>query len=194
MSDDNNVSRMPSASDRDYFRVNGRLYLHCVPLELDKGSKQESKGFFIPTFVQDDDDFAGLSIDAFREQILLENPKEKDYFLKIQQLLSMMKRFFDAAMLGRKQMLYKKIMVNISGSGISFPSDVAYHPGQLLRISLFFPRFPYTSLAVIGEVVRSEKTEIGYEIKVKLADISESAREEILKFVNQCQRDNIRQD
>ncbi|OVE82220.1 hypothetical protein BVY03_01410 [bacterium K02(2017)] len=194
MSDNNNISRIPSVSDREFFRVNGLVYMYCEPVELEQNNKNDSQGLFIPTFVQDEDDFVGLSIDSFREKLMLEKIEHKDYFLKVQQLLSMMKRFFDAEMLGRNKKSYKKVMVNVSGSGIAFPSDVAYHPKQELRISIFFPRFPFTALTVCGGVVRSEKVEIGYEIKVKFDDITESTRDEILKFVNQCQRDLIKKD
>lgn len=192
MTDDNGIRRLPSITDREFFRVDGLLYLHIEPVEMDAGNKHESKGFTIPTFVQEEDDFVGLSIDAFREKIILDNPPDKDSLLQIQQLLSMMKRFFDAEMLGRKQKHYKKVMVNVSGSGIAFPSDVAYYVGQTLRVSLFFPSFPFSFISVPADVVRSEKAEIGYEIRGQFRDISEKSRDEILKFVNQCQRDNLK--
>lgn len=194
MDENNNITRIPSLADRDFFRVNGHLYMYCEPVEFENGNKQDSQGFFIPTFIQEEDDFVGLSIDAFREQIIEDNPPAKEHYLRIQQLMSMMKRFFDAELLGRKQKMYKKVMVNISGSGISFPSDVAYHAMQVLRLCLFFPRHPFNYLTVVGDVVRSEKAEIGYEIKVQFKDISEKTRDEILKFVNQCQRDSIRHE
>lgn len=191
MDENNNIAHFPNVNDREFFRVNGSLYMFCETIDSYKPSDNEHQGFFIPTFAQDEDDFVGLSIDAFREQVMIENPPGKDGLLQVQQLMSMMKRFFDAEVLGRKQKLYKKIKVNISGSGLAFPSDVAYHTGQLLKAALFFPRFPYTYLNVVVEVVRSEKADIGYEIKVHYKDITEKTRDEILKFVNQCQRDTL---
>lgn len=192
MNDKNGVTRIPSITDREFYRVDGVLYLHIEPVELDSGNKHESKGFTIPTFVQEEDDFVGLSIDAFRERLVLDSPADKDTFLQVQQLMSMMKRFFDAEVLGRKQKLYKKVMVNISGSGMAFPSDVAYYVGQVLRVSLFFSSFPFSYVSLPADVIRSEKAEIGYEIRVQFKDISEKSRDEILKFVNQCQRENLK--
>lgn len=186
--DDNDIPRIPSISDRGFIRVNGTVYIHCEPIELDKGVKHENKEFLVPTFVQEEDDFVGLSIDAFREKILHDNPKDKDYYLKIQQLLSMMKRFFDSEMLGRKLDMYKKVNVNISGSGIAFPSDVAYHAGQVLQLSLFFPSLPFANINMLADVVRSEKAEIGYEIKIKYKNISEETRDKIVKFIDACEK------
>src|SRR5688572_15157706 len=111
-----NVTKMPSQSDREFFRVNGHMYLHCEVVEADQGNKKDASGVFIPTFEAEEDDFIGLSIDAFRENILNDDPVGKDYFLKVQQLLSMTKRFFDAEIRGKKHRLYQKISVNISGS------------------------------------------------------------------------------
>lgn len=192
MREENGIPRIPSISDREYFRVDGLLYLYSEPVEMDSNNTHDSQGLYIPTFVQEEDDFVGLSIDAFRERVILDRPPEKDSLLEVQQLMSMMKRFFDAENAGRKQKMYKKILVNLSGSGMAFPSDVAYHVGQVLRLSIFFPAFPFTYVSVAADVVRSEKAEIGYEIKVQFKDISDKTRDEILKFVNQCQREKIR--
>ncbi|MCP5464810.1 MAG: PilZ domain-containing protein [Deltaproteobacteria bacterium] len=189
----NNVTKMPLASDREYFRVNGQLYFHCDVIDETKGYTEDTQGFFMPSFAQDEDDFVGLSIDAFREKILASKLEEKDYFLEMQQLMVMMKRFFDMEIVGRKQKKYKKVNVNISGSGLAFPSDVPYKNSQVLKLSLFFPAFPYTYLTLKGLVIRSEKKDIGYEIKTQFKDINEELREEVLKFVNSCQRMNIQQ-
>lgn len=188
---ENDIPRIPSISDRGFIRVTGLLYLYCEPVDLEKGNVQESgKDFFIPTFVQEEDDFVGLSIDVFREKILKDNLKDKEYYLNIQQLLSMMKRFLDAELLGRKQTLYKKTNVNISGSGLAFPSDVAYHAGQVLRMSLFFPVAPHVCVNFLADIVRSEKAEIGYEVKAKYKDISEKTRQQILDFIDSCEKDS----
>ena len=136
---------------------------------------------------KDEDDLVGLSIDAFREQVLHDNPPDKANLLKIQQLLSLTKRFLDAELLGREQKIFRKIEVNISASGLSFPSDIAYHTGQQLRLDLFFPKFPFTYVSVMGEVVRSEKADIGYEIKLHFKDVSEKTQDEIIKFVKNYQ-------
>lgn len=182
------IPRIPSISDRGFVRVDAAVYLYCEPVDLEKGNFHASgREFFIPTFVQEEDDFVGLTIDAFREQVLVENPRDKDYYLRLQQMLSAMKRFMDGALLGRKPNMYKKMRVNISASGIAFPSDVAYHTGQILRLSLFFPKAPFGMANLLCEVVRSEKAEIGYDIKAKYTQISDKVRRSILDFIEECE-------
>jgi len=184
----NDIPRIPSIKDREFKRTDGELYLHVEPVELDHNNRNEGKDFLIPTFVQEEDDFVGLSIDAFREKVMAEEPNHKEYYLEMQQLLSMMKRFQDAQFLGRKHPQYKKLKVNLSASGIAFPSDVAYHADHLLRVCLFFPKAPFTHMSVVAEVVRSEKVEIGYEIKAQFKDMNEEHRNQLLQFVEECQK------
>lgn len=185
---DNHIPRIPSVKDREHTRVDAQVYLFVEPIELDQSNKNEGKGFSIPTFVQDEDDFVGLSIDAFAERTKLEKSTHAQEYLQIQQLLSMLKRFMDASILGRKARQYHRVKVNISGSGVAFPSDVAYHAGHLLRVCVFFPKRPFTHLSVVAEVVRSEKAELGYTIKTQFKQISDDSRAHILEFVEECQR------
>lgn len=185
---DNHIPRIPSVKDREFTRIDGEVYLFVEPVELDQFNKNEGKEFSIPTFVQEEDDFVGLSIDAFAERAKLEKSTHVEEYLQIQQLLSMLKRFMDASLLGRKSRPYKRVVVNISGSGIAFPSDVAYHAGHFLRVCVFFPKRPFTHLSVVAEVVRSEKAQLGYNIKTQFTQISDQNRAQILEFVQECQR------
>lgn len=182
----NNIPSIPHIKDRGFVRVDGEVYFHSEPIEFDQGNKHDRCGLFIPTFVQEEDDLVGLSIDAFREKIIQDNPPDKERLLEIQQLLSMIKRFVDAELAGNTQTSFKKTKINISGSGIAFPSEVAYQPGHLIRLDVFFPKHPFSYVSVAGSVVRCEKADIGYDVKVRFMDISKKTQDEILKFVNQC--------
>jgi hypothetical protein len=189
-----NISQMSSAQDRDFFRVDGPVYLMVEAIEIDHGTKLETYTLEVPTFSLPEDDIVGLSIDAFREHVKISEMEktQKEYWLQMQQIVSMMKRFLDAELLGRKQKLFKKTEVNISGSGMAFPSETAYVVKQNLRISMFFPRYPFNYICVIGEVVKCEKKDDGYLVKTHFEGISEKSQDEILRFVNQIQRDNRR--
>lgn len=190
--DEDNVSKLPTAQDRDFFRVEGVVYLHYETIDINQGHKKESYGFHLPTFEMESDDFVGLSIDAFREKVQEDSPEGKDYFLQMQQLLAMMKRFVDATLSGRRQKLFNRTTVNISGSGVAFLVDHPMAMGTTVRLSLFFPRHPFSYVCVMGNIVKSEKNDEGYLIKVQFEEMSEKTEEEIVKFVNQCQRDTIR--
>lgn len=187
---DQNIIKMPSTRDREFFRVDGQVYFYCEPVEVNQGMLKDQAGLFIPTFDHEEDDFVGLAIDAFREELLNDDVPNKDYFLKIQQLLSMTKRFFDVQFQGKQIKRYRKIPVNISGSGLCFPSDVAYDKDALIRIAMFFPRFPFKFVSVIASVVKSDKVENRFDVKVKFHELSEKCQDDILRFVNQCQRDS----
>lgn len=192
------IPRIPkgqnSSDDGGFFRVEGSVYLHPEVVTLDQGIKHEANGLFVPTFSLDEDDIVGLSIDAFREHILLSEmgPLEKESWLKMQQIVAMMKRVVDAELLGKKQKMFKKIEVVISGESLDFKSAEPYLVGQVLRLAMFFPRFPFTYLCVIGDVIKCEKTDDGHIVKTHFKEISEKNQDEILRFVNQCQRDQRR--
>ncbi len=191
------VSKIPqnqAGGDRDFFRIDGHVYLHVETVTLDQGTKQEVQGLYVPTFSLEEDDIVGLSIDAFGEHVMTSEMDsiQKAYWMKMQQIVSMMKRCLDVELLGKKQKLFKKLEVTISGSTLDFPSSQGFLAGQALRLALFFPRFPYTYLCVIGEVTKSEKKDSGYWVKTQFKDISEKNQDEILRFVNQLQRDSRR--
>lgn len=190
----NKVAKMPSAKDREFFRVDGQLYLAIEVVDVDQGIKHEAEGVYVPTFSMPEDDIVGLSIDAFREQIRMSEMEheQKEYWLKLQQILSMLKRSVDAELLGKKQKMYKRTPVNISGSGLAFQSDTVYTVGQNLKLSMFFPRYPYSFLALVSEVLKIEKKDEETWVRTQFLGISEKNQDEVLRFVNQCQRDNRR--
>lgn len=184
---------MPNAQNREYFRVDGRVYFYCEKIPPEE-SAQSSKKIYIPTFEQERDDIVGLTIDAFRERILMseiEDEDQKQFLLEMQQIMALMKRSFDAEFSGVKQKIFVKTSINISGSGLAFPSHEAHCLGDMLRVCLFFPIYPYLFLSLAAKVIKSEKQKDGYLVKVHYENISERERDEVLRFVNQCQRDHM---
>lgn len=183
----------PSASDnqREFFRVDGQVYLYVEAAALGE-SLDSDQGVFMPTFSLEEDDIVGLSIDAFREQIRLSEiePAQKEFWLRMQQVLSMMKRCFQVELDGGRSKMFRKSKVNISGSGVAFPSESSYLVGQNLRLAMFFPRYPYSYMGVVGEVIKCERRDRGYWVRTRFRDLNEKSQDEILRFVNQCQRDN----
>lgn len=182
----------PSANNqREFFRVDGEIYLHVETVALGESLDQD-QGVFLPTFSLEEDDIVGLSIDAFREQIRLSEiePAQKEFWLRMQQILSMMKRCFQTELNGGNSKMFRKCRVNISGSGLAFPSDTSYLVGQNVRLALFFQRYPYSYMGVVGEVIKCERRDGGYWVRTRFRDLNEKSQDEILRFVNQCQRDN----
>ena len=189
---ENNISQLPQSEDREFFRVDGKLYFHLEKVDLTEPHSESSRRVFFPPFTKDEDDVVGLSIDSFRERILVSEMEDGDfrqYILEMQQLMAMMKHCFDEELGGRKQKVFVKTTVNISGSGIAFPTDKIFCIDDILRLYLFFPAYPFTFLSIMGRVVKCVKKEEGFQVKAHFENISEQQRDEILRFVNQCQRD-----
>lgn len=175
--------------ERDFFRINGELYLYYEALDEMVEDIPQTKNSFFPTFEFEEEDYLGLSLDALRENLLYDVPEHNEYYLKFQELLVLMKRYMDAKDQDLKRKTYKKSLVNISGSGLSFLSDVHFNEGDFLLMSLFFPIFPYSHVRVCAEILKSTPKDSEFDIKVKFVNLSEGVQDEILKFVNQCQRE-----
>lgn len=80
--------------------------------------------------------------------------------------------------------------VNISASGARLRSPENYEPGDTLEVTLFIPTVPPTSVVVSGEVVRAVPVEGGeYEIALRFFEIDEAAREKLVRYTLQRQRE-----
>lgn len=171
-----------SLQSSQFQRADVVLYLRYDIDEPGHVYRQDSQNWLVPTFAQDEDDQVGLMIDAFGERLKKDGSTDPKW-IEVQQIMSYMKRVLDAEILGRKQKMFKKVRVNLSPTGMAFPSEVAYHPGQTMRVSLFFIQDPFTCLNVSAEVVRSEKAEIGYEIRARFKDLSEGSQKTLIQII-----------
>lgn len=171
-----------SLSQSAFQRADVVLYLRFDIDEPGHVYRKDSQNWIVPTFAQDEDDQVGLMIDSFGEKLKKDDQVDPKW-LEVQQIMSYMKRVLDAEILGRKQKLFKKVRVNLSPTGIAFPSEVAYHPGQTMRLSMYFIQDPFTCLNVSAEVVRSEKAEIGYDIRARFKDLSEKSQNTVQSVI-----------
>jgi hypothetical protein len=82
--------------------------------------------------------------------------------------------------------------VNISGGGLGFESPVLYDLGAILELKMLLPAMPPATLYVYGEVVDVRKGVDMHHIAIKYITIDDEVRDEIVKFVFKCQRDELR--
>lgn len=83
--------------------------------------------------------------------------------------------------------------VNISGSGMSFPTPDIYQLGEVLEIKLVLPTSGEDIYYVYGEVVKFDCCDEGHSIAfVRFTVIDEDIRDRIVKFVFERQREEIR--
>lgn len=81
---------------------------------------------------------------------------------------------------------------NIGGGGLSFLSHVPYKTGDTLEIKLYLNRASPLATHLYGKVVNSIATSNGFLISIEFCDIDESTREDIIRFVFECERHLIR--
>ncbi|MCX8034192.1 MAG: PilZ domain-containing protein [Thermodesulfovibrio sp.] len=83
--------------------------------------------------------------------------------------------------------------VDISGGGMSFFSDYAYEPGDILELKMVIENPAPLALYVYGEVISCESINNEFRIGVKFINIDEDVRDQIVKFVFHRQRQILRQ-
>lgn len=80
--------------------------------------------------------------------------------------------------------------IEISGSGMAFPTEIAHHRGENLLIVYFLPSDPFPPLQIVAEVVRPSRRHHrgGYQTPVKVVDISREDHHRIMEYMASRQR------
>ncbi|MBI5327160.1 MAG: PilZ domain-containing protein [Deltaproteobacteria bacterium] len=90
----------------------------------------------------------------------------------------------------------KKREVNISASGLRFRCTEEFKEGDILKINIDLPCYPYMLLSIVGEVVRAGRFEeagsIYYNVAVKFADLDDEKRSDIIKYLFEVQRKSLK--
>ena len=88
------------------------------------------------------------------------------------------------------------VEVEISGSGLSFISDVPLPENGYAEFRLMLPVFPYPNIPVLCRVVRNVKREEGsrvdWEIACKFLAINDSDRDLLVQYIFGRERERIR--
>ncbi len=90
--------------------------------------------------------------------------------------------------------------VNVSGSGIRFPSQQMYQKGDLLWIAILFPGSPTLRVEAVAQVARAAKSAkledklpgAIIDVSSKFVAINPQDKEEILRYTFQRQREILR--
>jgi hypothetical protein len=80
--------------------------------------------------------------------------------------------------------------IEISESGISFPTEIAHHGGENLLVVYFLPTSPFPPLQLVAEVVRPSRAHSkgGYQTPVKVVDISGEDHQRVMEYMASRQR------
>ena len=97
----------------------------------------------------------------------------------------------------RKSYIYKGLLMDLSESGAKLLSPIKLNDGQLIEIGLILPNRPYRSLDIAGEVVwekdhNNRRGECPSAMGVKFLDILSEDQDEIVHWIFQRQREEIR--
>jgi hypothetical protein len=90
------------------------------------------------------------------------------------------------------------VEVEISGSGLSFISDVPLPENGYAEFRLMLPVFPYPNIPVLCRVVRNVKREqdsrLDWEIACKFLAINDSDRDLLVQYIFGREREQIRSE
>jgi hypothetical protein len=90
------------------------------------------------------------------------------------------------------------VEVEISGSGLSFISDVPLPENGYAEFHLMLPVFPYPNIPVLCRVVRNVKHEedsrVDWEIACKFLAINDSDRDLLVQYIFGREREQIRSE
>ncbi len=80
--------------------------------------------------------------------------------------------------------------IEISESGISFPTEISHHPRENILVVYFLPTSPFPPLQLVAEVVRPSRghPKGGYQTPVKVVDISREDHQRIMQYMASRQR------
>jgi hypothetical protein len=80
--------------------------------------------------------------------------------------------------------------IEISGSGLSFPTEIAHDRGEDILIVYFLPTAPFPPLQLVAEVVRPSQRHPrgGYQTPIKVVDISPEDHHRIVEYMASRQR------
>jgi len=75
--------------------------------------------------------------------------------------------------------------IEISGSGMSFPTEIAHPQGEDLLVVYFVPTDPFPPLQLVAEVVRPSRRHSrgGYQTPLRYVDISEEDHRRIMGYI-----------
>ncbi len=177
---------------REFFRVRDRLEIEFRVVDNEEFLKLERVVKYNPTqvFVQAPKDRIAKS-----EQFGSDGEPLLSYLAMLDRKLSIIT---DLLAKPRVDELYTKryLDIEISGSGLSFVSDVSLPENGYTEFRLVLPVFPYPKIPVLCRVVRSAKREENshpeWDTACKFLTINDSDRDLLIQYIFGRERERIR--
>jgi hypothetical protein len=185
---------MSKASERrEFFRIKDRLEVEFRDLDQAESLRLEHRIKYNPTQVLLNPEFNGAK---------KKKPKDAsdgDALISLLGILDLkLSMIIDLLTKPGSDELYTKryVEIEISGSGLSFVSDVPLAENGHAELRLLLPVFPYPRIPVLCRVVRSLKHErnshADWEIACKFLAINDSDRDLLIQYIFTREREQIR--
>lgn len=176
---------------RQFFRATGPVYLHVEKDKEPAPEHEPAQGAHAPQPETGRDEIS-LGLMNYCARLEYDRPPGFEPLLELARILERL----HGALTDPKHKLEKLpksefCQVALSGSGMEFLSSARHFVGEKVKLTLTFPEYPFATVKVRAEVVKSEaakKREGKFLISVSFQEIDEAHRDTIIKYVNQLQR------
>jgi hypothetical protein len=177
---------------RSYFRIDDVISVVANPVDVDLENLEEfkkclvsSKAFAMTDATTEVEEMPGENGD---------NSENRKLYEMIAEIKSKVDFIINHLMIEKEGLFSsEKKLVNISASGIRFTVDRDAEVGDIMEIKLLLPTFPPVAVFAYGKVTRVRKLKDGKSnIALEYLNMSESVRNEIVRYTLAHQREMIR--
>ncbi len=180
---------------REFFRIRDRLQIEFRPVDHEEFLRLERIVKYNPTQT-----FASPQPNSAKKR---KNGDDSDkeaiisYLVMLDRKVSMI---LDLLAKSKVDDLYTRryLDVEISGSGLSFISDVPLPEKGYAELHLMLPVFPYPNIPVLFQVVRNVKHErdsrVDWDIACKFLVVNDADRDLLVQYIFEREREQIRSE
>jgi len=181
-------------NNREFFRIEDRLLIKWRIITLEEFDELKNTVRFSPAKPTDDP----LDIELFRNAQIKdkqENERIYSYLMVINKKLDMILDYLNESV-DEEKYISRNTRVDISGSGISFVSDVQMTSGDYVEMKIALPMYPHLKIHTLCKVTRTKTIEKDHEKLWETAFnflvINDKDREMLINYIFMREREMLR--
>lgn len=182
------------SESRQYFRIEVKLPVEFRRISMEEYLKLENEILCNSTGIAD-----RLNEIHFLKETAFKDDKEKGQLLTYIKLIDKkLDLILELLNNTKNESLYSNRYIdsNISGSGISFTTDVELKENEYVELKIILPIYPYAKINTLCTVVRSSHCNTNgvsnWETALVFKAINEDDRETLINFIFEKEREIIR--
>lgn len=175
---------------REFFRVEGRVRLHYSKIGHHHATAPSETKLWSSSLIQPDQfhaegEYGERSMEGLSQEDLLKKILES--LDRLHQKVGMLWTFFSSKW-PIEELELVPCLVNISGSGMRFPTKERFQLGDQIEVTLELPITPNHLIRLCGEVVHVLDPEPGveserlYQTAIKFTSVCDADREKIVRY------------